>query len=144
MACFRQRYTFSRVTVAAEGNSRIRKDMSNLAQTLTDSLIPPKIRPYWTFRNMTVVVLLAIVANALVRAFVRFSPEQVARLEGSNPFHSAPFLMLYYVFVAIVFYVVYSTRNRTSWYVWRVAAFGMVLAGALVIPLDIVLPLRAF
>ena len=30
---------------------------------------------------MTVVVVLAMVADALVRAFVRFSPEQVARLE---------------------------------------------------------------
>ncbi|MGB7555736.1 MAG: hypothetical protein WBM04_15285 [Candidatus Korobacteraceae bacterium] len=93
---------------------------------------------------MAVVVLLATVANALVRAFVRFSPEQVARLERSSAFHSAPFVALYYAFVAIVLYVVYATRNRASWYVWRVAAFGMVLAGALVIPLDIVLPLRSF
>lgn len=93
---------------------------------------------------MTIVVLLAIGANALVRAFVRFSPEQVARLEGPNALHSAAFVTLYYVFVAIVLYVVYATRKRARWYVWRVAAFGMVLAGALVIPLDIMLPLRAF
>ncbi len=93
---------------------------------------------------MTVVVLLAIAASALVRAFVRFSPQQVARLEGSNALHSAPFAILYYVFVAMVLYAVYATRNRPTWYVWRVALFGMVLAGALVIPLDIMLPLRAF
>ena len=93
---------------------------------------------------MTVVVLLAIGVNALVRAFVRFSPEQVARLEGPNTLHSAPFVTLYYVFVAIVLYFVYAIRDRESWYVWRVSAFGMVLAGALVIPLDILLPLRAF
>jgi hypothetical protein len=92
---------------------------------------------------MTVVVVLAMVADALVRAFVRFSPEQVARLEGSKALHSAPFVSLYYMFVAIVLYVLYVTRNRPSWYVWRVAVFGMVLTGALVIPLDVMLPLRA-
>ena len=92
---------------------------------------------------MTLVVLFAVVADALVRVFVSFSPEQVARLEGASALHSAAFVGFYYVFVAFVFYAVYATRNRAAWYVWRVAAFGMVLVGALVIPLDILLPLRA-
>jgi hypothetical protein len=118
--------------------------MSNFAETVTDRLIPQNVRRYWTFKNATAVVVFATIATALVRAFVRFAPEQVARLESQNLFHSPLVLSLYYLFVAVVLWVVYATRNRTSWYLWRVAVFGMTLTGALIGLVDIILPLRSF
>jgi hypothetical protein len=117
--------------------------MSELGEKLTDSLIPHSIRPYWTFRGMTVVALLATVASALVRGFIRFSPGQVARMGGPSMFHSPLFLGLYYLLVAFVLWLIYATRRRDSWYLWRVTVFGMFLTGALVGLIDIVLPLRA-
>ena len=117
--------------------------MSKLAETITDSLIPPNVRPYWTFRNATAVVVFATIATALVRAFVRFTPAQVARLESQSLLHSSVFLSLYYPLVALILWLVYATRHRESWYVWRVTVFGMVLAGALIGIVDIMLPLRA-
>ena len=103
--------------------------MSRFSDKVTDSLIPQSVRPYWTFRSMTAVVLFATVASAFVRAFVRFRPEQVARLEGPSMFHSPLFLSLYYAFAAFVMWLIYATRHREGWYLWRVTVFGMFLAG---------------
>lgn len=117
--------------------------MSELGDKLADSLIPHGVRPYWTFRNMTGVALLAALASALVRGFVRFPPDQVARLEGPSVFRTPLFYSLYYLLVALVLWLVYATRHRDSWYLWRVNVYGMFLTGALVGIVDIVLPLRA-
>jgi hypothetical protein len=107
-----------------------------------DLLVPRRIRPYWTFKNTTFVVLFVSVLTAVVRACVRFSSEYVSRVESQNPLRSPVYLALYYVFVAFVLLLVYATRDRASWYVWRVAVFGMVLAGALIGIIDLMLPLR--
>lgn len=117
--------------------------MSKLAKTFTDFIFPQNQRPLWTFGNVTVIVLLATVATALVRAFVRFNPAQVARLESQSLLHSPVFVSLYYVFLTFVLWLVYSTRNRPNWYPWRVMVFGMALTGALIGIVDLVLPLRS-
>jgi hypothetical protein len=117
--------------------------MSKLAKTFTDVIFPVKQRPLWTFGNVTVIVLLATAATALVRAFVRFSPAQVARLEAQSLLHSPVFVTVYYVLLTFVLWLVYSTRSRASWYPWRVMVFGMALAGALIGIVDLVLPLRS-
>lgn len=106
--------------------------MSNFAESLTDFLLPQNLRRYWTFRNATAVAVFAAVATALVRAFARFSPEQVTRLEASNMFHSPLLLSLYYLLVAAVLCVIYATRNRTNWYLLRVGIFAITLTGALI------------
>jgi len=63
-------------------------------------------------------------------------------LESQNMFRSPLSLSLYYVFVAIVLWLVYATRHPSSWYLRRVIVFAMTLAGALIGLVDIVLPLR--
>jgi hypothetical protein len=118
--------------------------MSNFAETVTDFLIPQNVRRYWTFKNATTVAVFATIVSALVGAFVRFRPEQVARFEYRSAFHSPLFLSLYYLFVAAILWVIYASRNRASWYLWRVWVFGMTLAGALIGLVDIILPLRTF
>ena len=89
------------------------------------------------------VVSLATIATACVRGFGRFTPEQIARLESQNMFRLPLFLSLYYVFVALVLWLVYATRHRATWYLWRVFVFALMLAGALIGLVDIILPLRA-
>lgn len=86
---------------------------------------------------------LAAVATACVHAFVKFPPEYVARLESYNPLHSPLFVGLYYIFVVITFWLVYATRQRTTWYLLRVSVFAMVLAGGLIGLVDLLLPLRS-
>src|SRR6266849_7372110 len=95
-------------------------DMSRLNETVTNFLFPANLRPYCTFRNATVLALLITVATPLVRVFVKFPPAQVAQWQSQNLFQSPLFLSLYYVSVAIVLWLVYATRHRATWYVWRV------------------------
>jgi hypothetical protein len=132
---------FESVSDSADGVWK--RGMSKLAKTFTDFVFPQNQRPLWTFGNVTVVVLLATFATALVRAFVRFSPAQVARLESQSLLHSPVFVSLYYVSLTFVLWLVYSTRNRAHWHPWRVMAFGMALAGALIGIVDLMLPLRS-
>ncbi len=117
--------------------------MSRVTQSITDFLVPANQRPYWTFRNVTIVVAVAAFAFALIRAFVRFSPVQVARLESHNLLNSSLSVGLYYAFLAAVMWLVYKTGNWSNWYVWRVFVYGMVLAGALIGIVDMLLPLRS-
>lgn len=117
--------------------------MSKVTRLITDSMFPSNQRPHWTFRNLTFIVVIATLASVLFRIFVRLSPEQVAALESHNLFNSSLFVSLYYVFVAVVMWLVYMTRNRAGWYEWRVFVYGMVLAGALIGLVNIVLPLRS-
>ena len=118
--------------------------MAKFIELLTDSLVPPRARNYWTFRNATVFVILATIATACIRAFVEFPPEYVARVELQNPLlHSPLFFGLYYLFVAIVLWLVYATRRRTTWYQLRVFVFAMFLAGALIGLVDVLLPMRS-
>ena len=116
--------------------------MSKLNETVTNVLLPPNLRPYHTFRNATIVALLATIATALVRAFIKFPPAEIAQLESHNVLHSPVYLGLYYLFVAVVLWLVHATRSRSTWYVWRVWAYCMVLAGALIGLVDLILPLR--
>jgi hypothetical protein len=117
--------------------------MSKLNDTVTDFLFPPNMRPYLTFRTATAVALLAAVASALIRAFVSFPPEPIAKWESGNLLHSPLSLSLYYLFLAVVLWLVYATRNRLSLYVWRVWVYCMVLAGALIALVTWIFPLRA-
>jgi hypothetical protein len=116
--------------------------MAEFAERLTDLLIPPYARRYWTFRNATVVVLLVTVATACVHALAKFPAEYVARVEPHNAFRSPLFIALYYVFVSVVLWLVYATRKRAKWYQLRVFVFAMFLAGGLIGLVDILLPLR--
>jgi len=117
--------------------------MSKLHLGMAEFLFPPKMRPYWTFRSATAVALLVSFASALVRVLVRFPPERIAEWQSRNLFHSPRSLGLYYLFVAIVLYLVYATRDRARWYVWRVWVYSMVLTGALIGLLNLILPSRA-
>ena len=115
--------------------------MSQLNETLTDFLFPTYMRPYWTFRTATAVALLATVVSGLVRAFVTFPAKRIA--ESGNLVHSPVFLGLYYLSVAIVLWLIYATRHRATWYVWRVSLYGMVLTGSLIGLLNLLFPLHA-
>ena len=142
-ACYRQRCIVEAGKRFSQKATKGSRPMSKVTQSLSDFLFPPNQRPHWTFRNLTVIVVIASLASVLFRVFVRLSPEQVARLESHNLFNSSLFVSLYYVFLAVVMWLVYMTRNRADWYEWRVFVYGMVLAGALIGLVDIVLPLRS-
>jgi hypothetical protein len=86
--------------------------MAKVNESATNFLFAPHTRPYWTFRNATAVVVLATFVIALVRAFVTFPAEQIARWESRNLLDSPLFLSLYYVFVAIVLWLVHATDWR--------------------------------
>lgn len=64
-----------------------------------------------------------------MHAFVKFPAEYVARVEAKDMFHSPTFYLLYYVFLAEILWIVYATRYRTTWYLWRVAVFAMISPG---------------
>ena len=101
------------------------------------------MRRYWTFRSATIIAILATILSALARMLIRFTPEQVARMESQNYLRSPLALGLYYVFVFVVMGLIYLTRSREHWYYLRVALFAMVLTGALIGLLNVALPLRA-
>jgi len=111
--------------------------------SVADFLVSPKVRPYCTFRTATAVALLATIFCALGRAFVRFPAEQIAEWESRNLLHTPLFFGLYYFFLATVLWLVYATRHRAGWYLWRVWVYCMVLTGALIGLLNLILPLRA-
>jgi hypothetical protein len=110
---------------------------------MTNLLLPPNMRRYWTFRSATIVAILATILSACARVFIRFTPEQVARMESQNYLRSPLALGLYYVFVFVAMGFIYATRNRGNWYHLRVTVFAMVLTGALIGLLNVALPLRA-
>jgi hypothetical protein len=117
--------------------------MANLTEKLTDLMVPPSVRPYWTFRNAAIVAVLSAVATAFVHAFVTFPPEYVARWESQSLFHSPILYLANSALVAAMLWIVHVTRGRTTWYPWRVALFAMALAGALIGLVDVLLPLRS-
>jgi hypothetical protein len=106
-------------------------------------MFPASMRRYWTFKRATVIALLAAVISALARTFIKFPPEQIAKWDSGNLLHSPLFLTLYYLFVAIVLWLIYATKHRASWYVWRVWVYCMVLAAALIGLVNLLLPFHA-
>jgi hypothetical protein len=116
--------------------------MSKVNDVLTEFLFPKYVRPYCTFRNATLVALLVAAVTALLRGFVKYPPEQIARWESQSLLHSPLYLSLYYLFMMVVLWLIYATRYRASWYVWRVWVYFMVLGGALIGLVDLILPLH--
>jgi hypothetical protein len=124
---------------AREGNYILPKD-----EFAGELFVPSGMRPYVSFKSATVLVLLLVTLTACLRAFVKFSPEQVSMYAEQNRLvHSATFLISYNVFVALCFIGIYATRRFRRYYYLRVAFYTMVLTGFLIQWVSIVLPLRS-
>jgi hypothetical protein len=93
-------------------------------------LLPPKSRPYFTFRWMTVFVLLIAGWNAVMKLTMKLPPVLLARFHQQETWVRDPILrVLINVGLALGLYLIYVTRTRQRYYLARVALYGMLLGG---------------
>jgi hypothetical protein len=105
--------------------------MNVTAEKVSEVLFPERLRPYVTFRLMTVLVAVLAIWNI---AFSMFMKPQWPRLDGQirtfhQALHSTYFLVPYNIGVAIGFWVVFATREKAEYYQLRVLCYGMLLGG---------------
>jgi hypothetical protein len=105
--------------------------MHGLAEKVNQALFPERIRPYITFRLMTIFVVLGAVWNIGLSVLMkdRFSgfrhTESWVHYMLYSPYYSA----LYNLVVGIGFWIIYATRKKTEYYQLRVLCYGMLLGG---------------
>ena len=116
--------------------------MSPLIEKLDQLLFPEKLRPYITFRLVTVFV--AVLAMGSLALDILNAPE--APHETAAQIHklvlSPRFLMLQAFILAVGFWLIYRTREKKLYYRFRVFFYGMLLGGLAGEILDFLLLLR--
>jgi hypothetical protein len=103
--------------------------MNVTAEKISEAIVPPKLRPYVTFRLMTAFVAVLAIWNI---AFFIFMKPQVTRFNGRDHgshqlLRSPYFLLPYNIAVAIGFWFIFSTREKAGYYRLRVLCYGILL-----------------
>lgn len=105
--------------------------MNPIVEKIGEVLFPERLRPYVTFRLMTVFVAVLVIWNVALSTFMK---PQLSRLDEQfrgfhQATHSPSFLVPYNIAVAIGFWVIYASREKAEYYQLRVLCYGMLLGG---------------
>jgi hypothetical protein len=94
-----------------------------------ETLFPPRVRPYITFRWITVFVLVLLVWNVLFKLLIPLTPDMVAQFQAQARFFMRPVVLIPYdIAVLIAFWWIYASRRNQKHYPARVILYGMLLA----------------
>ena len=119
--------------------------MNRLVEKLDQLAWPEWIRPYFTFRWVTVfLVVTAVGSSALDLLNWPASTAQATAEIDRTPklIHSPGFQILYALVLALGFWLIYATREKKQYYRVRVLFYGMLLGGLVVQILSFVVPPR--
>lgn len=104
--------------------------MTVSAEKIGEALFPKGLRAYVTFRLVTGFVAVLTVWNIVFGLLVKGQLSQFhPQARGVQLLHSPYLLILYNIGIAIGFWAIYATRERTQYYRLRVICYGMLLAG---------------
>jgi hypothetical protein len=105
--------------------------MNVTAEKISQAIVPERLRPYVTFRLMSVFVAVLAIWNIGFSILMRPQMSRFGELirDSHQPLHSPYFLLPYNIGVAIGFWFIYEMREKTEYYQLRVLCYGMLLGG---------------
>lgn len=106
--------------------------MRNTLEMIGKALFPVRVRPFLTFRLITMFVLVLSVPSLILRMTARLPPETIARFQRQEALFRSPiFFALYNLLLLLGFWVVFETRRSQRYYWLRALGFGMLLAAVI-------------
>jgi len=100
--------------------------MASTLGKISETLLPPRFRPYVTFRWVTVFVLVLFACDVTLKSLIRVTPDVIARFQSEPLTHPAVFIP-YNLAVLIGFLWIYTTRRNQKYYLARVILYGLLL-----------------
>jgi hypothetical protein len=117
--------------------------VSETADRIGQTLFPRSIRPFLTFRWMTLFVFVISVPDVILKLTVKLPRDRLPLFQHQERlFKSASFLVSYNILLLIGFGLVGATRKKTRLYWLRVLVFGMLFGGVVGQLLIILIPWR--
>jgi hypothetical protein len=119
--------------------------MNRLVEKLEQLAFPERIRPYFTFRWVTVfVAVIAVGSSALDPLnWPASTAKATVQIDRTPKLANSPgFLILHALVLVLGFWLIYATRETKQYYRVRVLFYGMLLGGLVVQMLSFVVPPR--